>query len=171
MHQWYVTTAAGLLLNDESQKATHDAVMSLIIDRFSWGAFLNPGGVLLANYVPDRFAWVFRTVSQVVDTDDTGHQSLPQDLEDVDRSPDICSEEVSMADSTPDIECTICGDALEASEYVKVMQVSCITGHLYHYNFLEGLINGIETYANRCPNWRAVISKPRPSRPVIKNDD
>jgi hypothetical protein len=32
-------------------------------------------------------------------------------------------------------------------------------------------MNGIETYANRCPNCREVIFEPRPSRPLISNDD
>jgi hypothetical protein len=121
----------------------------------------------LANYVADRFAWVLRTVPQVIDADGTGPQLIPQDLEDVDReaigsrrSPHICSEEASVTDITPGIECTICGEVLEASEHVKVMRVSCTAGHLYHYDCLEGLINGIETYANRWLIVSTLISTP-----------
>jgi hypothetical protein len=35
MHQWFVNAAAGVLLHDESQNATHEAMMSLITEHFA----------------------------------------------------------------------------------------------------------------------------------------
>ncbi|KAI4933495.1 uncharacterized protein J4E92_003162 [Alternaria infectoria] len=162
-----------------------NAVTEVMRSPFRWQGFFADNPTPLANFLPhgwedqdgDRFSYGDLTIPLLEEEED-----VPWFMEDVDREPDsprrsarICSSPVRVASEIePDAACTICGDALVVVEgpcLQMPMRANCSGGHIYHYECLTMLINGIDAYANKCPVCRQEICSLRRSKPIIYDDE
>ncbi|KAI4626495.1 hypothetical protein J4E83_003646 [Alternaria metachromatica] len=162
-----------------------NAVTEVMRSPFRWQGFFADNPTPLANFLPhgwedqdgDRFSYGELTIPPLEE-----EEYASWFMEDVDREPDsprrsarICSSPVRTADEIgPDATCTICGDALAVVEGLCLqmpMRVHCSGGHIYHYECLTMLINGIDAYANKCPVCRQEICSLRRSKAIIDDDD
>jgi hypothetical protein len=170
------------------------ALFSVIADDYGWEEFL-PGQAVSAslNYVPEvdtlsRTAyWARRSNRQDESEDEPDVEAVdesdeamededgivyvdelqPTELEDVRFEPDGPPIQVSnhaVASHAPGgVECTICADSFDESG--QAMQIPC--GHLFHFQCLDSLINGISPFSNICPNCRQKICDRRPRKPIL----
>jgi len=162
-----------------------NAVTEVMRSPFRWQGFFANNPTPLANFLPhgwedqdgDRFFYGDLTIPPLEEEEDAAWF-----MEDVDRVPDsprrsarICSSPVRVAsEMEPDATCTICGDALAVVERPCLqmpMRAHCSGGHMYHYECLTMLINGIDAYANKCPVCRQEICSLRRSKPIIDDDE
>ncbi|KAI4646234.1 uncharacterized protein J4E78_009155 [Alternaria triticimaculans] len=162
-----------------------NAVTEVMRSPFRWQGFFAANPTPLANFLPcgwedqdgDRFSYGELTIPPLEEEEDA-----PWFMEDVEREPDsprrsarICSSPVRTADEIgPDAACAICGDALAVVEgpcLQMPMRAHCSGGHVYHFECLTMLINGIDAYANKCPVCRQEICSLRRSKPIIDDDE
>jgi hypothetical protein len=154
-------------------KVGFNAVEEVIQNQFGAAQFLDANAVPIANY---RSNLDLSEQPEVFGEE----EFIPAELTDVAREPigprrqpSICSAHATVLDLEPDDICTICSDdfADASSGTNPPMLLNCPHGHVFHYDCLENLINGIASYSNLCPNCRTVVCSARPSRPVLPRAD
>lgn len=136
--------------------------------------FLDPYATPIANF---RSKLEIETEPPVTFHED---EFIPAGLTDVAREPvgprrlpTICSAQASVLANSAykvwlnNVTCTICGEdfADAHSGTNPPMLVNCPSNHVFHYDCLKYLINGIASYSNRCPNCRTVICPERAESP------
>ncbi|KAI4644893.1 hypothetical protein J4E93_005691 [Alternaria ventricosa] len=189
LHHWMahrVKDAFGLNVHDQFRYFEIEvAVTEVMRSPFRWQGFFAANPTPVANFLPhgwedqdgDRFSYGDLNIPPLEEEEDA-----PSSMEDVDRVPDsplrtarICSSPVRTVDEIgPDSTCAICGDALALVERYCLqmpMRAHCSGGHMYHYECLTMLINGIHAYANKCPVCRREICSLRRSKPIIHDDE
>jgi hypothetical protein len=97
-------------------------------------------------------------------------EDFPVEPQGPSHTPDICSTPAPTDNINSKAECTICGDALEATVDSNaprsMIQTFYTAEHLFHHECLEDLFNGIEDHLIKCPACREVICPRRPRAAV-----
>ncbi|KAI4926226.1 hypothetical protein J4E85_006518 [Alternaria conjuncta] len=166
LHHWMAHCVKGAFRLDVHNQFRYfdiaNAVAEVMRSPFRWQGFFATNPTPLANFLPrgwedqdgDRFSYGELTIPPLEEEEEDALWFM----EDVNREPDsprrsarICSSPVRTADEIgPDATCTICGDALAVVEGLCLqmpMRVHCSGGHIYHYECLTMLINGIDAKA------------------------
>ncbi|KAI4666392.1 uncharacterized protein J4E79_002430 [Alternaria viburni] len=191
LHHWMAHCVKGAFRLDVHNQFRYfdiaNAVAEVMRSPFRWQGFFAANPTPLANFLPhgwedqggDHFSYGDLTIPPLEEEEE---EDAPWFMEDVEREPDsprrtarICSSPVRVASEIePDAVCTICGDALAVVEGLSLqmpMRAHCSGGHMYHYECLTMLINGIDAYANKCPVCRQEICSLRRSKPIIDDDE
>ena len=159
------------------------AVSEVMRSPFRWQGFFSADPMPLANFLPHgwrrnasyKFQWEVLYTPPLIAAAPRVMQDVTREPVSPPQSPLICSTPVGTADEIePGTDCTICGEPLallRRPDSQMAMRVHCDGGHIYHYDCLSTLINGIDAYANKCPVCRQEICSLRRSKPIIDEVD